>query len=250
MSSVADSTLSAKKELMDNGCTDEVLGANLDFAERVFEHSQLYNEVTLLVKGQWQSVQIGSDEDVTYIVSSEDGQPRIDCTVSCSDLISPEDVKKLHFSVHSCQDESKSCFKQAQAAVQSTLHELKITCNRFTITYMVMYSDLSIYEKKYLSIKTSCNFHLAQITAKGLLEKKCWLEKEKPKCSELKKCLDFLIKKYLTMPEAPTSNCKFILQGDKEMLEITSPHPDVKYLNEYILINESCSNVSMFPPDW
>lgn len=224
-------------------CKDDFLLSNLDVAERIFRHSPLSTAITLQVKGQWQCVRIGIDDNVIYTVSSEGSQARIDCCVSCSDdKVTSEDIKSIHFSVHSCQNEIRSCFTEAKGAVSSKPLALKITCNRFSITYVT----LNVPDEMKM-IETKCQFKLYSMTAEELLKRKCWMEKEKANCQELIACLDYLIQKYLTVPEAPKYNCRFVLQGNKEMAEIISQGSTNQLMKEYVLMSGKYANISMYP---
>lgn len=74
------------------------------------------------------------------------------------------------------------------------------------------------------------------------------MEKEKSNCCDLIACLDYLIEKYLTKSEAPESNCRFVLQGNKEMMEIISDLPNNLPRKEYIVIRGKYSSISVYPP--
>lgn len=45
-------------------------------------------------------------------------------------------------------------------------------------------------------IETKCHFQLRMMMAEELMERKCWMEKEKTNCTELITCLNYLIEKY------------------------------------------------------
>lgn len=232
-----------KQELKAKACKDDVLLSNLDVSECVFRHNPLNKAMTLQVKGQWQCLRIGKVDSVIYTVSSEDCQTRIDCLIYCSDyVVKSADIKSIHFSMHSCQNQSRSCFTEAKDAVSSKHQALKITCNRFSITYTTMGIPDEIK-----MIKTKCQFNLHFMTVEGLLERKCWMEKEKTNCHELIACLAYLIEQYLTIPEAPESNCRFILQGNKEMAEIISGIPTNEPMKQYIVMCGKYSKISMYP---
>ncbi|KAK2853146.1 hypothetical protein Q7C36_008347 [Tachysurus vachellii] len=236
--------LSVKKDLEKKSREDNVLLSNLDFSESVFRHNPLNKAMTLQVKGQWQCLRIGKDHSLIYTVSSEDQQTRIDCCVYCdNDKIESSDIKSIHFSVHSCQNQSRSCFTAAKAALESGDQALKITCNRFSITYTThgVPDDIKL-------IQTKCQFNLLSVTAEALLERKCWMQKEKKNCKELIDCMSYLVQKYLTSFEVPKSNCRFILQGDKEMVEIISEDENSEPTEEYVVIYEGYSKVRVYPP--
>ncbi|GAA6074269.1 uncharacterized protein LOC113655833 [Tachysurus ichikawai] len=237
--------LSVKKGLEKSSCKDSVLLSNLDFSESVFRHNPLNKAMTLQVKGQWQCLRIGKDHSVIYTVSSEDQQTRIDCCVYCdNDKIESSDIKSIHFSVHSCQNQSRSCFTAAKAALESSDQALKITCNRFSITYTThgVPDEIKV-------IQTKCRFNLLCVTPEALLERKCWMQKEKTNCNELIACISYLVQKYLTSPEnVPKCNCRFILQGDKEMVEIISEDESFEPTKEYVVICEGYSKVRVYPP--
>ncbi|XP_017575411.1 uncharacterized protein LOC108440807 [Pygocentrus nattereri] len=238
--------LSVKCELKGRGCKDIVLLSNLDFAESIFRHHPLSNVITLLVKGEWQCVRIGNAEDIIYTVTSENNQGRLDGCIYCEDDVSESDIKSLHFSMHSCQNEIKSCFAQAkEVANGKNVEAVKIACNRFSLTYTIRGTP-----EKIVTIKTKCQFKLAPMNVEGLLERKCWMEKEKVSCNRLKAGLDHLINKYLTVPDAPKSNCKFILQGDGEIAEIISPSVSNKPQEQFVLMSNNYSTITMYPPSW
>lgn len=236
--------LSVKQRLKEQACKDNILLSNLDFSEFVFRHNPLNNDVTLQVIGQWMVLRIGIVDSVIYTVSSKDGQTRIDCCVySDHEFITDDDVKSIHFSMHSCQNQSRSCFTEAKSAVRFNHKALKITCNKFSITY----TTHGIPDKIEM-IETKCQFNISYITAERLLERKCWMQKEKTNCHELIACLNYVIEKYLTMPAAPKQNCRFILQGNNEMAEIISDIPNKLNRKQYIVMCGKFSEVSMYPP--
>lgn len=226
------------------GHKDDVLLSLLDFSERVFRHHPLNKAMTLQVKGQWKILRIGKADNLIYTVSSQDGEARIDCCVyTDNDVIKDADIKNIHFIMHSCQNESRSCFTEAKDAVRANYPALKITCNKFSITYTTVGEPEDIK-----MIQTKCQFNLPQMTAEGLLERKCWMKKEKSSSSDLIACLSHLIQKYLTTSEAPESNCSFILQGFKERVEIISDLPNNQPRKRYIVMNEIGSKVTIYPP--
>ncbi|KAL7876845.1 hypothetical protein SRHO_G00034880 [Serrasalmus rhombeus] len=238
--------LSVKCELKGQGCKDSVLLSNLDFAESIFRHHPLSNVMTLLVKGEWQCVRIGNAEDIIYTVTSENNQGRLDGCIYCEDDVGESDVKSLHFSMHSCQNEIKSCFAQAkEAANAKNVEAVKIACNRFSLTYTIRGTP-----EKMVTIKTKCQFKLAPMNVEGLLERKCWMEKEKVGCKGLKAGLDHLINKYLTVPDAPKTNCKFIIQGDGEIAEIISPSVFNKPQEQFVIMSNDFSRSTMYPSSW
>ncbi|XP_026864040.1 uncharacterized protein LOC113576263 [Electrophorus electricus] len=235
--------LSVKRKMKEREGTDILLLSNLDFAEKIMRHSPLSKVSTLLVKSDRQCVRIGKADNIIYTVTSEDGQRCVDCLVYCLDYVTAFDISSIHFSVHSCQDEITSCFTQANNALsEKRLEALRIECNRFA----VMYTTRGL-PRKIVTIKTKCRFLLDSVTVEALLERKCWLQKEKAHCTELKACLDYLIEKYLTTSGAPKGKCKFILQGDGEIVDIVAKDILANF-EQYVLMSKENSGVSMYPP--
>lgn len=236
--------LSVKCTLKEKGCKDNILLSNLDFAERTFRHSPLSKIMSLQVKGEWQCVLIGKSCDVMYTVSSEDGEGHLDGRILCRDEIHHSYINNIHFSMHSCQNEIQPCFVQAKEAAKKNIDILKVFCNKFSITYTVTFSP-----EKVETIKTACKFKLDSITAQGLLEKKCWMEKEKKRCRVLRAGLDHLINMYLTIPGAPKYGCTFFIEGDGETVEIVARNTSNKSSQQFILLSRD-SKFSMYPPSW
>lgn len=232
-----------RQRLKESACKDDILLSNLEFSERVFRHNPLNKAMTLQVKGEWRILRIGKTDNLIYTVSSEDEETRIDCcSYTDNDVISEADIKNIHFIVHSCQNESRSCFAQAKDAVKAKHQALKIICNKFSITYTtkVQPEDIEIIENKW-------QFNLPHITAEGLLEKNSWMKKEKTKCYDLIECLSYLIEKYLTTSDGPESNCSFILQGSKERVEIISDLPNNQPRKQFIVTCGIGRKVTIYP---
>lgn len=233
-----------RQRLKESACRDYVLLSNLEFSERVFRHNPLNKAMTLQVKGEWRILRIGKSNNLIYTVSSEDGETRIDCCIYTeNDVIKEADIKNIHFIVHSCQNESRSCFTQAKDAVKVEHQALKVTCNKFSITYTAkgQPEDMKM-------IQTKCQLTLPHITAEGLMEKKSWMKKEKTKCYDLIVGLDYLIEKYLTTSEAPESNCSFILQGSEERIEIISDLPNNQPRKQFNVKIGRNLKVEVYPP--
>lgn len=235
-----ENILSVKRELKENNITDSTLLSNLDFAERFFRDHPLKQSSKLVVKGDYFCVQIGDDATYVFTVTSEDNQTHVDVfTLSRNNKIFSIEANAFYH--HTCQDEIKSCFTQAQEAVtKEDLTSLHIKCNRFSVTYATRYKG------PCTTVETKCRLKLENITAEGLLYKKVWLQKEKPTCHGLIACLDHLITQYLTAPDAPKSNCSFIIHADKEVMRITTGEQDER---EYVLLHNG-KGFSMYPPSW
>lgn len=237
--------MSVRNDLQKKKCTDSILLSNLAFAESVFRNHPLKGSSKLLVKGEYSYVQIGDNEEKIFTVTLEDQKPHLNLCIydSQGPKIKKCNIKFRHFFGHSCQDEITSCFVQAREAVPADgVNLLQITCNRFSIIYTTPFVDL------IKTVTTKCQFKLETITVEGLLERKIWLQKEKSTSNELIACLDHLIKLYLTTPDAPKNNCRFIIHGNKEIVRIFSSGEQSE--KAYLLQCEGYSRVSMFPPAW
>lgn len=228
-------------ELKKKNFTDNTLLSNLDFAERFLREHPLRNDSKLLVKGSYSCAQIGNSSQQVFTITSENNITYVNlCIHNMYDgKVHDSSINANHFFNHSCQNEIKSCFTQAKEAIpKGYLARLQVKCNRFSITYT------STNRNPGPTVETKCQLKLENITAEGLLYKKSWLEKEKPTSHGLIACLDHLIVQYLTTPNAPQINCRFILNADKEVITITSGEEDE---TEYVLLYVGKS-VSMFPP--
>lgn len=215
----------------------------MDFAERFLRDHPLKLSSKLVVKGDNSCVQIGGDVNCVFTVTSENNQTYINVSFfdGCLDTVSRLYFHADFFFNHSCQDEMKSCFTQAQEVIaKKSPRRLQIICNRFSVTYSTKYSDLCT------TVETKCQLKLENITAEGLLNKKAWLQKEKPACHGLIACLDHLIIQYLTTPDAPKNNCRFIIYANKEVMRITTGDQDER---EYVLLHDG-KGLSMYPPTW
>ncbi|XP_076841876.1 uncharacterized protein LOC143485995 [Brachyhypopomus gauderio] len=225
--------LSITHKLKERGGTESLLLSNLDFAVKMMRLSPISKISTLLVKGDGQYVRIGKDDSITYTITSEGGNRRVDCLVyvdSDYNLVNHSHITGVHFSMHSCQDERQSCFKQAKDALINGRHPaLRIECNRFSVTYTIRSVPWDI-----MTIQTRCHFSLSPLDVEGLLKRKCWLQKEKAPCPELIACMDHLIEKYLTASHPPTKDVRFLLQGDGEVVSIISSDISENY-EQYIL---------------
>ncbi|XP_016325416.1 uncharacterized protein LOC107675539 [Sinocyclocheilus anshuiensis] len=236
-----ESIMSVMHELKEKNLTDNTLLSNLDFAERFFRDHPLKPYSKLLVKGNYSCVQIGQNDMQVFNVTSENNQTYISVFVHdpFDEEIKKSFIEARHFFNHSCQDEIKSCFTQAQEAVtKEDLTRLHIKCNRFSVTYATRFSG------PCTTVETKCQLKLENLTAEGLLNKKVWLQKEKPTCPGLIACLDHLIKQYLTTIICRWYSYRFVIHADKEMIRITSCNEKEK---EYVLIHDH-EGVSMFPP--
>lgn len=237
--------MSVRNDLQKNKCTDRILLSNLAFAESVLRNHPLKGSSKLLVKGEYSYVQIGDSEEKVFTVTLEDKEIHLNLCIHDSQgpKVNKYNIKACHFFGHACQDEITSCFDQAKEAVPADgVHLLHITCNRFSIIYTTEFVNL------IKTVTTKCQFKLENITAEGLLERKIWLQKEKSTSHELIECLDHLIKLYLTTPDAPKNNCRFIIHGNKEIVRIFSSGEHCE--KEYVLQHEGYSKLSMFPPAW
>lgn len=232
-------------ELKEKKCTDNTLLSNLDFAEGFLKDHPLNLTSKLLVKGNWSHVKIGSSTSRVFTVSSDnDHNTHLNLHIQCINKVHKSWIEEWHFFGHSCQDEIKSCFIQAKEAIsQNGLDKLMIKCNRFSITYSSSSSG-----SNFKTVETKCQFKLETITVEGLLERKSWLQKEKSTCHDLIACLDHLIKLYLTTPDPPKNNCRFIIHADKQIVRIVSASD----LNEkeYVLLCDNDKVVSMYPQKW
>lgn len=237
-------------ELKKNKCTDSTLLSNLDFAEVFLREHPLNKFSKLLVKGNGsgQCVEIGNSQSKVFTVSSDTHHNTyINLYIYSYNKVNKESIIQSHFFGHSCQDESKSCFMQAREAVpDSGLDRLTIKCNRFSIIYTN--DSLNVHK----TVETKCQLILqSENIAEGLLEKKIWLQKEKPNCHGLIACLDHLIKLHLDTP--PIHNCRFIIHADNEIISIVSYLRQIfvstlfpTRLTEYVLLCDN-TGVSMFP---
>lgn len=241
---VTENIMSVKHDLKENNFSDNTLLSNLDFAERFLRDHPLNKNSKLLVKGNYFCVQIGQSKETLFTVTSENNQA---CVSVCITVNSGRNINKLsyyyikssHFFNHSCQDEFNSCFRQAQNTVnEEDLSRLHIKCNRFSVTYTLEYTDPGT------TVETECHLKLESLTAEGLLNKKVWLQKEKPTCHGLIACLDYLINQYLTTNIALKLCYRFVIHADKEVIKITSGENVDK---EYVLLHDN-KGVSMFPP--
>ncbi|XP_016429972.1 uncharacterized protein LOC107757109 [Sinocyclocheilus rhinocerous] len=214
-----ENILSVKRELKENNISDSILLSNLDFAERFFRDHPLKEYSKLVVKGDYFCVQIGGDVTYVFTVTSEDNQTYVHVFILARNKIISIDANQFYH--HSCQDEIKSCFTQAlEAVTDEDLTSLHIICNRFSVMYSTRYRG------PRSTVETKCQLKLENITAESLLNKKVWLQKEKATCHGLIACLDHLIIQYLTTPDAPKSNCSFIIHADKEVMRITTGEQD------------------------
>ncbi len=238
-----ENIMSVKRDLKERDITDNTLISNLDFGERFLRDHPLKLSSKLVVKGDYSCVQIGENVKYVFTVTSENNQTYMNFSIfdGYFDKISKFSIEANHFFNHSCQDEMKSCFTQAQEAVaKKSLTRLHIICNRFSFTYTTKYSD------PCTTVETKCLLKLEDITAEGLLNKKVWLQKEKPACPGLIACLDHLIIQYLTTPDAPKNNCRFIIHADKEVMRITAGEKDERV---YVLLHDG-KGLTMYPPTW
>ncbi|KAI4884757.1 hypothetical protein NFI96_000848 [Prochilodus magdalenae] len=105
-------------KLKQKNCQDYNLLSALDLAERTFRNNPLSRDISLVVVGDCQCVRIGEADDIIYTVTGEQGHGRVDGCVYCDGVVSKSDVKSIHFSMHSCQNEVKSCFVEATEAAQ------------------------------------------------------------------------------------------------------------------------------------
>ncbi len=233
-----ESIMSVIHELKKKKIADNTLISNLDFAERFFREHPLKLHSKLVVKGGYSCVEIGWNANSVFTITSENNQTYVNVCV-CDILDKTNTViDARHFFNHSCQDEIKSCFTQAQEAVaKESLTRLHIKCNRFSVIYTSQYDGLCA------TVETKCQLKLENLTAEGLLNKKVWLQKEKPTCPGLLTCLDHLVKQYLTTRFAICNSYRFILHADKEIIRITSGK---KNESECVLIHDH-EGVSMFP---
>ncbi len=225
-------------ELKTKNITDRNLFSNLDFAERFFRNHPLKLYSKLLVKGNYSCVQMGQNDNQVVTVTSENNQTYVNVCIHDQLEKKITFIEATHFFNHSCQDEMKSCFTQAQEAVaKESLTRLHIICNRFSVTYTTRYKG------PCATVETKCQLKLENLTAEGLLNKKVWLQKEKPTCPGLLACLDHLIKQYLTTSSSILYSYRFIIHADKEIIRITSGEEKER---ECVLIHDH-EGVSMFP---
>lgn len=236
-----ESIMSVMHELKTKNIADRNLFSNLDFAERFFRNHPLKLSSKLLVKGNYSCVQMGQNNNQVVTVTSENNQTYVNVCVhdQAEKTITSSLIASRHFFNHSCQDEIKSCFTQAHEAVaKEGLTRLHITCSRFSVTYTTRYRG------PCATVETKCQLKLENLTAEGLLNKKVWLQKEKPTCHGLIACLDHLIKQYLTKSSSFYYSYRFIIHADKEIIRITSGEEKER---ECVLIHDN-EGVSMFPP--
>ncbi len=225
-------------ELKTKNITDINLFSNLDFAERFLRDHPLKQSSKLLVKGNYSCVQMGQNDKQVVTVTSENNQVYVNVCIHDRLEKKITFIEARHFFNHSCQDEIKSCFTQAQEAVaKESLTRLRIICNRFSVTYTTRFKG------PCATVETKCQLKLDNLTAEGLLNKKVWLQKEKPGCPGLIACLDHLIKQYLTTSNTIWNSYRFIINADKEIIIITS---GAENESEYVLIYDH-EGVSMFP---
>ncbi|ROL49643.1 hypothetical protein DPX16_15969 [Anabarilius grahami] len=232
--------MSVMRELKENNFSDNTLLSNLDFAERFLRNHPLQQNSKLLVKGNYSCVQIGASKQVIFTVTSENKQVLVNVCIHnmYTGTFSKDSIDACHFFNHSCQDEFKSCFTQAQEAVpKEGLTRLDIICNRFSVTYSTKFHGPGP------TVETKCQLKLDNITAESLLSKKVWLQKEKPTCHGLISCLDFLIKQYLTRSSALKYCYRFVIHADNEIIKITSGE---NVTREYVLLHDH-EGVSMYP---
>ncbi|KAK7148420.1 hypothetical protein R3I93_012676 [Phoxinus phoxinus] len=237
-----ENIMSVVHDLKENNFSDNTLLSNLDFAERFLRDHPLKKKSKLLVKGNYLCVQIGQSNETIFTVTSENNQACVHvCIHNIYDRkVTMYSINAGHFFNHSCQDEFKSCFTQAQEAVNEGLPRLHIKCNRFSITYTSESSNPA-----GPTVETKCHLKLESLTAEGLLNKKVWLQKEKPACHGLIACLDYLIKQYLTAIYSLGSSYGFVIYADKEIIKITSGE---NVSRQYVLLHDNDEGVSMFPP--
>ncbi|XP_056089113.1 uncharacterized protein LOC130069323 [Rhinichthys klamathensis goyatoka] len=236
-----ESIMSVMHDLKEKNLSDNTLFSNLDFAERFLRDHPLKKNSKLLVKGNYSCVQIGQSKETIFIVTSENNQACVDVYIHNLfwKKVTKHCINARHFFNHSCQDEFNSCFTQAQEAVNEGLSRLHIKCNRFSITYT------SESGSPGTTVETKCHLKLESLTAEGFLNKKVWLQKEKPTCPGLIACLDYLIKQYLTTNNSLTHCYRFVIHADKEIIKITSGE---YFTSEYVLLHDNNEGVSMFPP--
>jgi len=160
--------LSVMHDLKQKNLSDNTLLSNLDFAERFLRDHPLKNYSKLLVKGNYSSVQIGHSTKMIFIVTSENNQACVDVYIHniYAKYVTKNCIEAKHFFNHSCQDEFRSCFTQAQEAVNESLSRLHIKCNRFSVTYT------SQSDNPGTTVETKCLLQLESLTAEGFMKKK------------------------------------------------------------------------------
>ncbi|XDV50483.1 hypothetical protein PO909_019535 [Leuciscus waleckii] len=235
---VTENIMSVMHDLKEKNFSDNTLLSNLDFAERFLRDHPLNKNSKLLVKGNYSCVQIGQCKDTLFTVTSENNQACVNVCIHNRFENYVRNYSINAFFNHSCQDEFNSCFTQAQEAVNENVSKLHIKCNRFSVTYTSESRDPGT------TVETECHLKLESLTAEGLLNKKVWLQKEKPTCHGLIACLDYLIKQYLTTRTDLKFCYRFVIHADKEIIKITSGENVTK---EYVLLHDN-KGVSMFPP--
>lgn len=236
-----ENIMSVMHDLKEKNFSDNTLLSNLDFAERFLRDHPLKKNSKLLVKGNYSCVQIGQSKETFFTVTSENNQACVNVRIhNIHRKVLKCSIDARHFFNHSCQDEFNSCFTQAQEAVdEEGLSRLHIKCNRFSVTYSSEYSNPGT------TVETKCHLKLESLTAEGFLNKKVWLQKEKPTCHGLIACLDYLIKQYLTTNISLRFCYRFVIHADKEIIKITSGE---NVNREHVLLHDNDEGVSMFPP--
>ncbi|ROL52981.1 hypothetical protein DPX16_0105 [Anabarilius grahami] len=233
--------MSVMHDLKEKNFSDNTLLSNLDFAERFLQYHPLKQNSKLLVKGNYSCVQIGDSEQVIFTVRSENNQVFVNVCIHdiYGGKVSKDSITACHFFNHSCQDEFKSCFTQAQEAVpKEGLTSLHVICNRFSVTYSTPFQGPG------LTVETKCRLKLENMTAVSLLNKKVWLQKEKPTCHGLIECVHYLTKQCLTASISPWFCYGFVIHADKEIIKISQGKNVTK---EYVLLHDH-EGVTMFPP--
>lgn len=237
--------MSVMHDLKEKNFSDNTLLSNLDFAERFLRDHPLKKNSKLLVKGNCSCVQIGQSKETLFTVTSENNQACVNVCITIHsrniNTVPAYSIKASHFFNHSCQDEFNSCFTQAQEAVNEGVSRLHIKCNSFSVTYTFESSDPGT------TVETECHLKLESLTAEGLLNKKVWLQKEKPTCHGLIACLDYLIRQYLTTRSALKFCYVFVIHADKEIIKITAGENQFGFLQEYVLLHDN-KGILMFPP--
>ncbi|XP_048025183.1 uncharacterized protein LOC125254569 [Megalobrama amblycephala] len=237
-----ESIMSVMHDLKEKNISDNTLLSNLDFAERFLQYHPLKQNSKLLVKGNYSCVQIGDSKQVIFTVRSENNQVFVNVCIHNiynGGKVLKDSITASHFFNHSCQDEFKSCFTQAQEAVpKEGLTSLQVICNRFSVTYSTQ------FQSPGPTVETKCRLKLVNFTAEGLLNKKVWLQKEKPTCHGLIACVHYLTKQCLTTSISPLFWYGFVIHADKEIIKICRGEIVNK---EYVLLHDD-EGISMFPP--
>ncbi len=131
-----ENIMSVKRDLKERDITDNTLISNLDFGERFLRNHPIKLSSKLVVKGDYSCVQIGGNVRYVFTVTSENNQTYMNFSIfdGYFDKMSKLSIEANHFFNHSCQDEMKSCFTQAQEALaKESLTRLHIICNRFSV---------------------------------------------------------------------------------------------------------------------